>query len=235
MTYREAVYFVLDAIKGFSDDYKFTEEHVAFLVDKYRGALIKAKYLNDPKKDIPQSNYQTLQRKMEPSTLQNSGEFHGAGYLKSTEKVPNILEWAGTKIYPSEIDPFFDSLITIVPPERFPFTGYNKYLRNIVYATVGPDNYLYLKYFRPEILYLGEINIYGIFENTIDIDNIEESLDSPVSIEEALIPDLLRAVIKDLTGITYKPEDTDNNAKDDLADIGKAKMLNPRTRYPNYE
>lgn len=31
MTYREAVYLVLDELKGMSDDFTYTEEHVAFL------------------------------------------------------------------------------------------------------------------------------------------------------------------------------------------------------------
>ena len=58
-TYRELVYLVLDELKGTSDDFTYTEEHIMFLLSKYRAFLLKQKY-NDIKKQIPESNYQTI-------------------------------------------------------------------------------------------------------------------------------------------------------------------------------
>lgn len=59
-TYRELIYFCLDAIKAYSDDAIVTEEHVRFLLDKYRSYLLKQKYEKDPRRQVPDSNYQTI-------------------------------------------------------------------------------------------------------------------------------------------------------------------------------
>ena len=59
MKWREAIYMVLDEIKGSSDDFTYTKEHIAFLLGKYRALLLKQRY-SDIKKRIPESNYQTI-------------------------------------------------------------------------------------------------------------------------------------------------------------------------------
>ena len=55
-TYRQLTYLVLDEIKGFSDDFTYTEDHIIFLLDKYRAFILKQRY-SDIKKQIPESNY----------------------------------------------------------------------------------------------------------------------------------------------------------------------------------
>ena len=57
--YRELVYMVLDELKLSSDDSYFTEDHIIFLLGKYRTLLLKQRY-SDIKKPIPESNYQTI-------------------------------------------------------------------------------------------------------------------------------------------------------------------------------
>ena len=62
-TYKELIYMCLDLLKGSSDDFSFTEEHIAYLLDKYRAFLLKQKYTNEYKKPVPNSNYQNIQIK----------------------------------------------------------------------------------------------------------------------------------------------------------------------------
>ena len=59
MTYREVIYMVNDLCKQFSDDASYTEDHILFLINKYRGALLQ-QYLS-VKKQVPHSNYQTIE------------------------------------------------------------------------------------------------------------------------------------------------------------------------------
>lgn len=58
-TYREVIYMVSDEIKASSDDAYFTEEHIMFLLKTYRAFILKQRYA-DVKKQIPESNYQTI-------------------------------------------------------------------------------------------------------------------------------------------------------------------------------
>ena len=44
MTWREAVYMVLDELKLMSDDSNFNEDHIIFLLSKYRSFILKQTY-----------------------------------------------------------------------------------------------------------------------------------------------------------------------------------------------
>ena len=58
--YKEIVSMVLDMLKVTSDDSIFNEGHIIFLAGRYRSFLLKQRYSTDLKKQIPESNYQTL-------------------------------------------------------------------------------------------------------------------------------------------------------------------------------
>ena len=56
MTWREIIYMVLDELKGMSDDFTFTEDHIAFLLGNYRSFILKQRYYTYIKKAISESN-----------------------------------------------------------------------------------------------------------------------------------------------------------------------------------
>lgn len=84
-TYRELIYMVNDEVKLFSDDSTFTEDHIMFLLKKYRPYLIEQKYLRD-KDSINDDNKQRICIELE---LFDTGDPCGNGvYLRSKEKLP---------------------------------------------------------------------------------------------------------------------------------------------------
>lgn len=221
-TWREAVYMCLDELKLLSDDAYFTEDHVINLLSKYRGLILKQQY-KDIKKEIPESNYQTLCLDLIQVPAIAGEPCEGGTYLRSKDKVPSIIEIATPKIYTED---YYGSSVTFVSRERMRYVGHNKWLSNIIYASIGPDNYLYFKSFNPQFLYLERVQFTGIFESTekaaeleCNTTNICDILDSQFHLEEALIPQVIQLVVKELSGAIYKPKDTTNNAADDLSDI----------------
>jgi hypothetical protein len=58
MKIEEIVYYCLDAIKAFSDDSYVNEDHILFLLGKYRNKLLALTYKNSL--HVPDSNYQTI-------------------------------------------------------------------------------------------------------------------------------------------------------------------------------
>ena len=44
MTYKEIVYMCLDTLKITSDDSIFNEDHILFLINRYRSILLQQKY-----------------------------------------------------------------------------------------------------------------------------------------------------------------------------------------------
>lgn len=223
-TYSELVYIVLDELKLASDDATYNEEHVLFLLNKYRGLLLKQQY-KDIKKDIPESNYQTLCLDLIQVPAIAGEPCEGGTYLRSKDKIPALMTIATPKIYPED---YYQGDISYVSKERMKYVGYNKWLTNIIYASLGPDNYLYFKSFNPQYLYLEKARLTGIFEDPekaaeLECDNENGSscdpMDSKFPLEEALIPQVTQLVVKELSGSIYKPSDSDNDASDDLASL----------------
>ena len=104
MTYREVIYMVNDLCKQFSDDASFTEDHILFLINKYRGALLQ-QYLSI-KKQIPHSNYQTIEIPLVSNQVPKSNNIQ----FTSTITIPFLLSIGNPSVYtPSYYeDPFFN-------------------------------------------------------------------------------------------------------------------------------
>ena len=224
-TYKELVYMCLDELKLYSDDALYTEEHIMFLLGKYRTFLIKQRY-SDVKKQIPESNYQTICLDLIEVPAISGEPCEGGSYLRSKEKIPFLMKIGNPKVYPVD---YYQGEITYVSRERMRYVGYNKYLQNIIYASLGPDNYLYFKSFNPQFLYLEKVRMTGIFEDTLAASELQcpdesgntvcDVLDREFPIENALIPPLIQLVVEELTKAEYKPEDKENNSDDDLSEV----------------
>ena len=218
--YSELVYMVLDEVKGMSDDFTYTEDHVIFLLDKYRGFLLKQKY-SDIKKQIPESNYQTICLDLIQVPAINGEPCEGGTYLRSNIKVPFLMQIGNPRVYPTD---YYQGDITYVSRDRMRYVGYNKYLKNIIYCSIGPDRYLYFKSSNPQFLYLEKVRFTGIFQDSKEAskyqcseeNNVCDIMDNDFPIEDALVPPLIELVVKELSNAAHRPEDTDNNAHDDL-------------------
>lgn len=225
MKYKDIVYMVLDEIKSTSDDAFFTEEHVLLLVNNYRNFILKQRY-SDIKKPIPESNYQTICLNLIQVPAIAGVPCGGGTFLRSKEKVPFMMKIGTPKVYPIN---YYLGEITYVSRERMRYVGYNKYLQNIIYASLGPDNYLYLQSSNPQYLYLEKIRLTGIFENIESVSDLlcDDSgdsincdiMDKTFPIEDALVPPIIELVVKELLGAEYIPKDETNDAKDELSEI----------------
>nr|DAH00788.1 MAG TPA: Structural protein [Crassvirales sp.] len=225
MTYSELVYMVMDLLKLSSDDSFYTQDHIIFLLNKFRTFILKQRY-SDIKKQIPVSNYQEIcMDLMEVPAI--SGECcEGGHYLRTRDKVPTIMPIGNPRVYPID---FYQGEITFISRDRMRYIGYNKYLQNIIYCSQAPDGYLYLKSWNPQFLYLENIRFNAIFEDAKEAselacpdsngEEICDLIDKEFPIESALVPPLVELVIKELRGPEYSPKDEENNAKDDLSEV----------------
>lgn len=221
-TYRELVYMVLDELKLISDDSHFQEEHVLFLLDKYRSFILKQRY-SDIRKEIPESNYQTICVDLKQVNAIDGTPCTGADYMKSLQEIPNMMQVGKQKI--SSLD-YFQGNFAYTNNERFKYVGNNKYLKNQIYGTIAPNNHLYLKSSNPQMYYLEKVKVTGIFEDSSKAAELQcpdasgekpcDVMDMEFPIEEALIPPMIELIVKELSGHAYQPADNENNATDDL-------------------
>lgn len=231
MKIRELIFMVMDELKNSSDDSYFTEDHIIFLANKYRSFLLKQRYGTDIKKTIPESNYQLICLPLQEIEFEESFCYTGPRLVSSVE-LPTIMSF-GTKRIFSEVD-FTTIHMTLVSRDRFNYVGNDPWLKNIIYATIGPDYRLYLKSSNPQHLYLQNIQINAIFEDFLKASELELSnnvcqegedctiiplIDREFPIEAALVPPLIELIVKKLIPALYKPEDSSNNASDDLSKV----------------
>jgi hypothetical protein len=111
------------------------------------------------------------------------------------------------------------SHIDLTNYERMKYVGHNKFLQKIIYASIAPDNYLWLKSQNPVFLNLEKLKMRAVFEDfesaaKMACDADCEMLDRQFPFEDALIPVLIQSVVKELTEKLGVPEDKSNNADD---------------------
>lgn len=237
-TFGEITYMVLGILKERADDAYYTEEHVIFLASKFRALLLERKYRNSKSstyQNVSDENLQQICLDLEPADILPNG--CSGMWLKSTQKIPTLLGSYEPKLFvPSDM---VHSVVTMIPAERMPYVGYNKWLKNIVYAAKSSDDYLYLKGSNPQFLYLEKARLQGIFSNPEEAaalscddegnENRCEILDMTFPLEESLIPACIEMVVQELIGSRYAPEDKSNDAKDNLGD---AAVTNSRPARP---
>lgn len=221
-TYKEVIYMILDALKIQSDDSYFQEEHVLFLLDKYRALLLKQNY-KDIKKEIPESNFQTICLDLEQVPAINGIPCEGKDYMKSIQEIPYLIKVGNPKL--TSLD-YFQGNFAFINNERFKYVNHNKFLKNQVYGTIAPDNHLYMKSGNPQVYYLQKVKLTGVFEDSRKAaapelqcgeDAICDVLDNVFPLEEGLIQPLIQLIIQDLSKYVAIPEDTLNNSTDDKA------------------
>ena len=235
MTFREIIYIVMDKFKLASDDSYFTEEHALFLVDKYRAFLLKQRYGSDIKRYVPESNYQTLclsterHRPMEDDPC-------GGTYLRSVDEVPYLLGTGNPKVYALD---YFKGSFSYVPRERMKYVGHNRFLKDMAYCTIGTDNHLWFKSCNPQLLYLENVRMTGVFQDPKQVALLScgrgeddcNYMDSPYPLEDSIVPAVLELIAKDLGVSVYMPEDKLNNGSDDMA--GGTQMPSRQERSGN--
>ena len=126
MKVSEIVYYCLDAIKAFSDDSSVNEDHIIFLLSKYRGALLQQ--YHNIKKVIPESNYQVICLQME-----NTGAIPciGGPRLVSTQELPDMIPVGKPAIL--LFNGLESEIIEFVPFSRLKAVGWNKWKKTRIW------------------------------------------------------------------------------------------------------
>lgn len=228
-TYREITHIILDELKLVSDDASFTQEHVIWLASNYRSMLLKQHY-KDIKKDIPESNYQTICLDLIKVEAIDGFPCEGGYMLKSKQEIPATITAASTKVYPLNF--FNGERIAFTTMDRMRYIGYNRWMKNIIYAAIGPDSHLWLNSQDPQFLYMKKARVTGIFDDPsavadllCDKEGVKcDILDSNFPLESALIPTLIELCVKELSGSVYRPDDTANNSADNFGTMSAPKQ-----------
>lgn len=223
---------VLDLLKETSDDAFYTDEHVVFLANHLRAYLIERKYRrsrNTPFASVSDQNKQQICIDLEKTDMLPGG--CGGYWLKSTEKIPDMVDVSEpTLSTPSDM---LFSAVTWIAPERMPYIGYNKWLKNIIYAAKSTDGYLYLTGQSPYFQHLEQLKMEAVFNDaeaaaamSCEADSSSGEcvfMDSTFPLEDALVMSCIEMIVQEIAGSRYAPEDKENDASDELSDVNMAR------------
>ena len=227
-TYKDVIYMISDLLKLSSDDSTFTNDHILFLMTKFRALLLKNTYLGKTV-SVPQSNYQTIGVSLERKKAADI-DCSGSDYLMTKTPIPKPVDFRLMKMWAGNY--FHNELFAPVTMERMRFIGHNKYLGNIIYFSADPYWKLVLKSCNPQFFYLEKGFVSAVFDNDIDAENLMDSTDPEYScdildrrypLEETLIIQLVEYVAKELGTVLYNPADERNDADDQLDEIGNVR------------
>lgn len=222
MTWRELVYIIIDITKQISDDSQFNEDHIIFLCSKYRNYILNQQYLTN-KKTIAEADYQIVNIPLEPHSLDICPN---ETILRSVKPISFTMTIGEKSIYPTDIV-YSRSKIVLVSNNRFPYVG-NKYSKNIIYAMIGPDNYLYLKSSNKDFIYLQSVTIKALFENIEQMSLLDSEscgcdlMDIRFPLEDAWVNTLINLVVNDLIRGINMLRDTTNDSQDTSDDLAQA-------------
>ncbi len=225
MTWRELIYMIVDITKQISDDSQFNEDHIKFLCGKYRNYILNQQYLTH-KKTIAEADYQIVNI---PLQLIQTEICPNQEVLRSINKIPFTMTIGQRLIYPTDLI-HYRSKIVFVDNSRFPYVG-NKFSNNIIYAMIGPDNYLYLKSNNANFKYLESVTIKALFENIEQVSLLDadacscDILDIRFPLEDAWVNTLINLVVNDLIRGINQLRDENNDANDDSDQLARQIQL----------
>lgn len=231
MTYRELVYMALDALKIHSDDSKFTEDHVVFLLNKYRAYALQQKY-SKTLEGVNNSNYQVININLNKDVGDPPLGEYGGAFKKSIHKIPGIIKITLPEVYDERE---WRQEYVFTSSDRLTYVGHNRFLKNIKYCAIDKDGYLELKSSLDYIQGIETVSMYAIFEDPNDAYDFNgdttDVLDRVFPLEAVLVPSVLELVLKDLTNGIYKPTDTTNDAQDVLSDLAGFLRRNMKSQF----
>ena len=156
--------------------------------------------------------------------------------MRSVQKIPASMNITQPRVFTED---YYQGEITYISRERMRYVGYNRWLPNIVYCSLGPDEHLYFKTSNPQFYYLNKAKLTGVFEDPekaseLECSNEDSSCDikeREFPLEEALIPQVIQLVVKELSGAVYRPKDPVNSASDDLATMAQYLRNNMKSNF----
>jgi hypothetical protein len=230
MTATEIIYAIREKLKAYTDDTKYTDAYIFFLINLKRALYIRREY-NQQQRKIDQEVAQTICMELEEvdsSVCPECQELSSneCSVIRTVLKLPNTIELHNrqTILKISSIG-VFDKPFSLIDINRMPYIGESRYENKFIYAAYHSNGYIYLKSSLNFIRTLTHISVTALFENPDDISKFQcsptdntpcfdfENTNYPI--EGWMADVVISDIVQELSRLKGIPEDNTNNAKDD--------------------
>ena len=152
----------------------------------------------------------------------------GEPYLRSEQEIPETISNQSPTV--SLVDFYAGYRISFVSAQKMKYVNNNRFMRNIIYCSIGPDKHLYMKSSNAQFMHLERVTFQSVFEDTEAADKLScfdddsdngncDYLEKEFPIDSYLVPSLIDSVLRQLLGAAYRPKDSYNDDSDTLSQI----------------
>jgi hypothetical protein len=232
MTATEIIYAIREKLKAYTDDTRYTDAYLYFLVNLKRSVYLRREY-NQLQKTIDSQVLQTICMELEETSKSICPECYSGcedcTVIRTVKKLPKVLELHSrstiTKIGTTGV---FSRPINLITMDRLSYIGDDKHEKNAIFAGLHSNGHIYFKSKSTTYRTLEYVDVTALFENPDDIaefkcktsDNGEtvncyDPTETEYPAQAWMVDLLILDIVRELATLKQIPEDTLNNAKDD--------------------
>lgn len=231
MTATEIIYAIREKLKAYTDDSRYTDSYLFYLINLKRSTFIRREY-NQQQRTMDVEVLQTICMELEEADESICPECYSGcqdcTIIRTKQKLPNTIELHSrntiTKIGTTGV---FSRPINIVPIDRIVYMGEGKYEQKFIYASLHPNGHLYFKSQTPTFRSLEYVDVTALFENPDDAAefkcpsgecyNVDETR---YPVEAWMVDVIISEIVSQLANLKQIPEDQTNDAKDSNSQAG---------------
>lgn len=225
MNAENIIYAVREGLKEYTDDTRYTDDYIMYLVKNKRSFLIRREYSN-LQRTIDQELIQTLCVGLEivddsdcPECIDYTSD---CTILRTKQPVPFTIELHNrNSITRIAFTKKTGRKINFVSKERFVYSGEGDYEKREIFAYLDNDGHIYLKSKSSGYASQDILSVSGLFDNPDDLTEFEcsgQECYSNISrypIKGWMEEIIIKEIISELANLKQLPTDEVNNARDD--------------------
>lgn len=227
MNIYEIIYAIKEAIKEYTDDTKYTDDYLVYLVRLKRGFFLRREY-NVAQRIVDQEISQTI---CMPLNLVEDTECPECWFdtddcevVRTIDPLPNTLELTNKNLI-LRVAPIgvMKRKFDLVSREKAVYAGEGNYEKNTIFAFYHSNGHIYLKSKTDFYKSMDAISVTAVFDNPMDAEKFkcggdtacwDSTIDS-YPIKEWMTDLIIKEIIRDIILTKSIPEDETNNANDD--------------------
>jgi hypothetical protein len=224
MTATEIIYAVREKLKAYSDDSRYTDSYLMYLINLKRAVYIRREY-NQLQRTFDSDVVQTFCMELEEvdsSVCPECAACEDCTVIRTKQKLPNTIELHSrasiVRVSPVGI---YDRPFSIVSMNKMPYAGEGKYESKYVFVALHPNGHLYFKSESSSYRGLQYVSVTALIENPDDLENFECNSatcydpDRDQYPTEAWMVDIIISdIVRELANLKQLPEDKTNDANE---------------------
>jgi hypothetical protein len=224
MTATEIIYAVREKLKAYTDDARYTDSYLMYLVNLKRAVYIRREYNQLQRtfdSDILQSFCMELEE-VDSSVCPECATCEDCTVIRTVLPVPNTIELHSRasiiRISPVGV---YDKPFSLISMGRMPYAGEGKYENKYVFAALHPNGHMYFKSSSSSYRGLQYVSVTALIENPDDLADFEcngancynpDKDEYPA--EAWMVDTMITDIVKELANLKQIPEDLTNDAKE---------------------